>query len=142
MEDTQFHTSFSKQTWEMFKADQRQGLLQMLNLIRLRDQADYPDGRASTGAEAYKRYSDISAPVLQQLGGKIVWRGGHELTMVGPQSEIWDISFIAEYPNVEAFRDMMRNPTYREAMSHRQAGVLDSRLVRFSANTNGTSFAG
>lgn len=114
----------------------------MLNLIRLREKAAYPDGRVSTGAAAYKCYSDTSAPVFRELGGRIVWRGCFELMMVGPQSEIWDISFVAEYPSVQAFLDMMKNPTYREAMTHRQAGVLDSRLIRFAADVNGASFAG
>lgn len=140
--DNEFHTSFSRNTWEKFKEDQRQGPIHMLNLIRLREQAEYPDGRASTGAKAYRAYSDMSAPVFRQLGGKIVWRGVHELTMVGPHNEIWDIAFVAEYPSVRAFLDMMKNPTYQEAMGHRQAGVLDSRLVRFNADRLGSSFAG
>ncbi|MEJ6396093.1 DUF1330 domain-containing protein [Gymnodinialimonas sp. 2305UL16-5] len=142
MEDGQFHTSFSKKTWESFKALERSGPIQMLNLIRLRALAEYPDERGSTGLEAYKAYSDLSAPVFQALGGKIIWRGGHELTMVGPQSETWDIAFIAEYPSVQVFLDMMRNETYRDAMRHRQAGVLDSRLVRFASQNSGLSFAG
>lgn len=141
MAGNQLHTSFSKETWEKFKAAQRPGPIHMLNLIRLREQAEYHDGRVSTGANAYKCYSDMSSPVFQKLGGKIVWRGEHELTMVGPPGEVWDIAFIAEYPSVEAFLEMMENSTYREAMRHRQAGVLDSRLVRFGADALGTSFA-
>ncbi len=142
MTDNQLHTSFSKETWEKFKAAQRSGPIHMLNLIRLREQAEYHDSRISTGADAYKRYSDMSSPVFQKLGGKIVWRGEHELTMVGPHNEAWDIAFIAEYPNVEAFLEMMKNSTYRDAMRHRQAGVLDSRLVRFGPDVLGLSFAG
>ena len=141
MDQNRFHTSFSKEVWQQFKADQRPGPIHMLNLIRLRERAEYPDGRVSTGAEAYKAYSALSAPVFQKLGGKIVWRGGHELTMVGPHEEGWDIAFIAEYPTVAAFQNMMKSETYREAMIHRQAGVLDSRLVRFSTKDKGTSFA-
>lgn len=142
MDNRQLYASFSNDTWDQFKTDQRPGSLHMLNLIRLRENAEYSDGRASSGAEAYKTYSDISAPVFHSLGGKIIWRGGYELMMVGPQAETWDIAFIAEYPSVVAFMGMMKNPTYREAMTHRQAGVLDSRLVRFSSQRHGTSFAG
>lgn len=142
MEERRLFTSFSKDTWDQFKVDQRLGPLHMLNLIRLRENAEYPDNHASSGAEAYKTYSDISAPVFHSLGGKIIWRGGYELMVVGPQTEVWDIAFIAEYPSVAAFIDMMKNPTYREAMTHRQAAVLDSRLVRFSSPGHGTSFAG
>jgi uncharacterized protein (DUF1330 family) len=84
----------------------------------------------------------MSAPIFQRLGGTIVWRGGYELTMVGPKSEVWDIAFVAEYPNVQAFMGMMKEPTYRDAMIHRQAAVLDSRLVRFQSGASGQSFAG
>ena len=66
------YTSFSKDTWDAFKSKQRSGLVHMLNLIRLREKADYPDGRFCTGTEAYQAYSDLSAPVFQQLGGRIV----------------------------------------------------------------------
>ncbi len=135
-------TSFSKETWQAFKSADRAGPIHMLNLVKLRKTAEYPDGHEATGAEAYQRYSDLSEPVLRKLGGSIVWRGGFELMMVGPQQEIWDIAFVAEYPGVGAFVDMMRDPTYREAMAHRQAGVLDSRLVRFAPQPPGTGFAG
>lgn len=135
-------TSFSKETWQAFKDAGRAGPIHMLNLVRLREEAEYADGHKATGAEAYQRYSDISAPVLQKFGGRIVWRGAFELMMVGPSDETWDICFIAGYPGVSAFVEMMRDATYREAMLHRQAGVLDSRLVRFGAQPPGTGFAG
>ncbi|WP_108879491.1 DUF1330 domain-containing protein [Anderseniella sp. Alg231-50] len=135
-------TSFSKETWQAFKEADRAGPIHMLNLVKLREKAEYADGHEATGAEAYQRYGEISAPVLQKLGGKIVWRGGFELMMVGPQDVTWDIAFIAEYPGVGAFVEMMRDATYREAMVHRQAGVLDSRLVRFNAQSPGAGFAG
>ncbi len=135
-------TSFSKETWQAFKGADRAGPIHMLNLVRLREEAEYADGHEATGAEAYQRYSDISAPVLQKFGGSIVWRGAFELTMIGPPDETWDICFIAEYPGVGAFAEMMKDATYREAMLHRQAGVLDSRLVRFGAQHVGASFAG
>lgn len=142
MQDKQLYTNFSKETWDKFKAERRPGPIYMLNLIQLREHAEYPDGRVSTGADAYKCYSEISAPVFQELGGRIVWRGEHEMSMVGPQNEAWDIAFIAGYPSVEAFLVMMKSSIYREAMSHRQAGVQDSRLMRFGTSIPGASFEG
>lgn len=135
------HTSFTKETYLAFKEDDRTGPIHMLNLIRLREKADYEDGREASGAEAYRQYGIISAPVFQRLGGTIVWRGTHELTMIGPASEAWDISFIARYPTVEAFVQMLKDPTYREAMMHRQAAVADSRLVRYLPADHGSAFA-
>jgi hypothetical protein len=42
---------------------------------------------------------------------------------------VWDHCFIAEYPSVSAFVEMIRDPVYREAVKHRQAAVADSRLI-------------
>ena len=42
----------------------------MLNLVRFRDKATYPDGRNATGAEAYAAYARDSYPVFSRLGGR------------------------------------------------------------------------
>jgi hypothetical protein len=55
----------------------------MLNLVRFRDKTSYPDGREATGAEAYAAYARASYPVFSRLGGRIVWRGSFELTLIG-----------------------------------------------------------
>lgn len=136
------YTSFSDATWRAFREDARPGPIHMLNLIRLRAQAEYPDGRSATGAQAYAEYSRISAEPARALGMTIAWRGGFEIMMVGPETETWDICFVAEYPSVEAFIALMRHPDYRAAMAHRQAGVADSRLVRLKPELPGSTFLG
>jgi uncharacterized protein (DUF1330 family) len=112
----------------------------MLNLVRFRDQAAYPDGRDATGAQAYAAYGRDSYPVFSRLGGRIVWRGKFELILIGPSEETWDECFVAEYPSVAAFVAMLRDPGYREAVKHRQAGVLDSRLIRLAPAQTGSGF--
>lgn len=136
------HTSFSREAFAAFRADDRPGPVQMLNLIRLHEEAQYPEGPRGSGAEAFAAYGRISAPVLAQLGGRILWRGGFEQMLVGPEGERWDICFIAEYPNVEVFAGLFRDPVYREAMAHRQAAVKDCRLIRLGAREAGVTFAG
>ncbi len=130
----------TKETFAAFRASDRAGPIHMLNLVRLREQAAYPDGRAATGAEAYAAYGRESGPVFQRLGGAIVWRGKFELTLIGPSDERWDLCFIAEYPSVAAFVEMIRDPVYREAVKHRQAAVADSRLIRLAAVAPGENF--
>jgi len=93
-----------------------------------------------SGAEAYQSYGRESAPVFQRLGGKIVWQGKFELMLIGPAQERWDHCFIAEYPSVAAFVEMIRDPIYREAVKHRQAAVEDSRLVRLAPLPVGKTF--
>jgi uncharacterized protein (DUF1330 family) len=131
----------TRETFAAFRADDRAGAVHMLNLIRLHERAQYPDGRKATGAEAYAAYGRDSAPVLARLGGRIVWRGGFELMLIGPAEERWDVCFIAEYPSVAAFVEMVRDPAYREAVKHRQAAVADSRLIRLAPQAVGAGFA-
>lgn len=135
------HIGFDKESFEAFKGIERAGPIHMLNLVRLRDQAEYPDGRAATGAEAYAAYGRESQPVLERLGGRIVWRGRMEHMLIGPQDEAWDLCFIAEYPSGQAFVEMIYDPDYRKAMMHRQAGCVDSRLIRMEPQEAGGNFA-
>ncbi|MBI3699832.1 MAG: DUF1330 domain-containing protein [Afipia sp.] len=134
------HIDPTKEVFAAFRNNDRPGPIQMLNLVRLHARAKYPDGRDVSGAEAYQSYGRESAPVFQRLGGKIVWQGKFELMLIGPAQERWDHCFIAEYPSVEAFVEMIRDPVYREAVKHRQAAVEDSRLIRTAPMKIGMMF--
>src|SRR5258708_35715450 len=69
------HIDPTKEVFAQFKANDRAGPIHMLNLVRLRQQAAYPDGRKATGAEAYAAYGRESGTVFTRLGGRIVWQG-------------------------------------------------------------------
>lgn len=131
----------TKEDFARFRDRNRVGPIHMLNLVRFRERAAYPDAREVSGADAYRAYGRDSAPVFQRLGGRIVWRGTFELILIGPQREAWDKCFIAEYPSVDAFVEMIRDPIYREAVKHRQAAVADSRLIRLKPEAIGADFA-
>jgi len=130
----------TKESFAQFRAAERPGAIHMLNLIRLHAQARYADGRTATGAEAYAAYGRDSRPVFTRLGGRIVWQGAFELMLIGPPEERWDICFIAEYPSVAAFVEMIRDPVYRAAVKHRQAAVETSRLIRLKPRPAGIGF--
>ena len=141
------YLGFDGESFDAFRsverADGQTGPIHMLNLVKFRERADYEDGRAATGAEAYAAYGRESAPVFQRLGGKIIWRGAFEHMLIGPSGpeEAWDLCFIAEYPDVDAFVSMIKDPDYRTAMVHRQAGVKTSRLIRTKPLGQGATFA-
>ena len=132
----------TKEAFAAFRANDRAGPIHMLNLVRFRDKAAYPDGRDATGAQAYAAYGRDNYPIFSRLGGRIVWRGNFELILIGPSEEKWDECFIAQYPSVAAFVAMLRDPGYREAVKHRQAAVLDSRLIRLAPAQTGSGFGG
>ena len=121
--------------WEAFKALSRDRPIQMLNLIRLRERAEYPvghpdHGKAITGAEAYRQYGRTIGPHFARLNARQVWAGKPQVMVTGPQAEAWDLCFIAEYPSTQAFIDMVRDPDYRaNVVPHRTAAVADSRLL-------------
>lgn len=139
-DETQGHVDPSKERFGAFKDLPRDEPVHMLNLVRLKPEATYADGRKATGREAYAAYGRDSGPVFRRLGGRIVWTGRPDLMLIGPELEAWDIAFIAEYPSGQAFIDMIRDPIYREAVKHRQAAVADSRLVRMKPGAPGAGF--
>jgi uncharacterized protein (DUF1330 family) len=134
------HIDPTRERFAQFQAIGRDGPVQMLNLVRFRAQAAYEDGREATGREAYRAYAEASGPVFQRVGGRQVWIGRFEMTLIGPDDERWDAVFIAEYPNAAAFVEMVRDPVYREAVRHRQAAVEDSRLIRLAPASAGANF--
>ena len=121
--------------FDAFKALDRDRPVEMLNLVRFKPQATYPDdhplaGTSLSGAEAYANYGRETAHILAEVGGRILWRADYETTLIGPDAERWDAMFIAHYPTAHAFLAMISNPEYQKAVVHRQAAVETSRLVR------------
>ncbi len=123
--------------WTDFLALPRDEPVQMLNLIRLRDVADYPadhpdHGKSVSGSEAYEAYHRATGHVMARFGGRRVWSGKPQVQITGPVDEAWDMAVITEYPTAQAFIDMVRDPDYREGVSHRSAAVADARVVRIA----------
>jgi len=134
------HVDLVKEQFFALRDSQHQGAVHLLNLIRLRERADYPDGRNASGVEAYQTYGRMSEPVLARLGVKIIWEGQLETMLIGPGAESWDLFFVAEYPSVQAFVEIIRDPVYREAAAHRKAAALDSRLIALKPRPGATRF--
>ncbi|MBO9465528.1 DUF1330 domain-containing protein [Tropicibacter sp. R15_0] len=139
------HIDPTRAQFDLFKGLNRDETCEMLNLVKLRDHAAYPEGHALydqglSGAEAYARYGAESGPVLARVGGTILWRGAFRCTLIGPEGEDWDHVFIARYPSAHAFMAMVKDPDYARAVIHRQAGVATSRLIRNAPTETGDVF--
>ena len=105
------HVDPERQQFETFKALPRDHPIEMLNLVRLRDRAAYPEGHA-----------------LADAG------------LSGAEAERWDHGFIAFYPDAHAFLAMVTDPVYRSAVVHRQSAVATSRLIRCAPEAAGAAF--
>jgi uncharacterized protein (DUF1330 family) len=146
MTPTEGHVDPTRAQVDAFKALDRDAPCEMLNLVRLRAQAEYPEthalhGAGLTGAEAYARYGRDSALVLARVGGSILWRGDWRGLLIGPEAEHWDHLFVARYPSAHAFLAMVKDPDYAVAVVHRQAAVLTSRLIRTAPAATRKAFA-
>lgn len=122
-----------------FKALPRDQPIHLLNLIRYRERATYPEGsefsgRGWTGAQAFAEYFRLLLPRIKALGGGLIWEGRLECVMTGPAEFEWDKVFIMGLPGANAFFALVTDPGYKaEVVIHRTAGVQDSRLVRYRA---------
>jgi len=134
------HIDPTPEQFAAFKSLNREKPLNMMNLVRLRDLANYTDRRGGTGAEAYAAYGKESGPIFKGVGGEIIWRGSPKAMMIGPKDETWDIAFIAHYPSLNAFLAMIMNPAYQAIVFHRQAAVADSRLLANHELTSSSEF--
>jgi len=126
--------------FDAFKELPRDEPVMMLNFLRFLEKANYEDGREATGAEAYAAYGREAAPIFNRVGGEIIWRGKPEAMVIGPTDKQWDLIFIARYPTANAFLEMVADPDYQLAVKHRQAAVLDSRLIRTTGLDAGEGF--
>jgi len=127
----------SRENWQQFKDLPRDKPIHMLNLIKFRDLAEYPEGhpmhgKGLTGREAYEIYKEGFQRVVAGDGAAMVWETPMECVVTGPAGE-WDEAFVMGYPNSVAFMVMVKNEEYvRDVVPHRTAAVADSRLIRFS----------
>ena len=135
------HIGWTQDQWQAFKDLPRDTPLNMLNLVRVRDWADYGDDQIISGLDAYKTYGRDSQTAFAKVGGRVLWRGTFETSLIAPADEYWDFCFIAYYPNAAAFIAMQFDPDYQAAVKHRQAAVLDSRLIRMGELDLGDNFA-
>ncbi|MBS0469669.1 MAG: DUF1330 domain-containing protein [Proteobacteria bacterium] len=104
----------------------------MLNLLKFRDKAVYPDGRETTltGREAYQIYGDAMQKFVERNGGKFMFAANIEQLVIGEVEEMWDICALVEYPSAAAFAKIATSPEVAEIGVHRAAGLAGQLLIR------------
>ncbi len=111
------------------------GEIVMLNLLRLRDVADYsasPElapARPISGAEAYERYIAHTMPFLTASGGALMFLGAGGPFLIGPAGERWDRAMLVRQKSAQAFIAFATDRAYLAGLGHRTAAIEDSRLL-------------
>src|SRR5690606_29735578 len=112
--ETPAHVDPTREAIGLFRDLPADRPIAMINLLRFRTAAGYPSDHSDahkdrTGAEAYAVYGRAAAAPFARSGGRQLWLGRPEITLIGPADEIWDLAFIAWYPTAEAFLGMLRD---------------------------------
>ena len=99
------------------------GPVVMVNLLRLRDR------------DAYRRYSELTMPLIKARGGTVIWAGDGEAVAYGhAEGDRWDYVVLVKYPSRAAFLDMLASPEYAAANVHREKAV-DKHVILASRET-------
>jgi uncharacterized protein (DUF1330 family) len=86
--------------------------------------ADAGTTKTTTGAGAYRDYSDQVVKMVESRGGKVIWTGRPENVLIGDsEADDWDLVALVSYPSRAAFIDMVTSPKYEEAHAHRERGL-------------------
>ena len=104
----------------------------MVNLLKFKTHAEYPDGSDAhlTGAQAYARYGEEVRELVERLGGKIRYQGRVSGLLLGEVEELWDAVALAEYPSLAAFQAMALSPAMHAIEHHRKAGLAGQLNIR------------
>lgn len=104
----------------------------MLNLLKFKETAEYPDGSDAnlSGAEAYARYGRAIQACLAAVDGKQIYAGPVTGLMIGEVEDLWDMVALVEYPSLAAMQKMVSSPEYQAIEVHRKAGLAGQLNIR------------
>jgi uncharacterized protein (DUF1330 family) len=98
------------------------GPVVMLNLAAFRS------GGGSGGA-AFARWAERAVPMVESVGGKVLFAGRGDQVLIGDPSEQWDFVAVHWYPSRRVFLEMVTSPAYREASGDREKALARSLMV-------------
>ncbi|MFZ0252016.1 MAG: DUF1330 domain-containing protein [Acidimicrobiales bacterium] len=109
------------------------GPLQFVNLLSYYAEARYPEGHelagaGLSGAEAYARYGAVALEQVVRRGGQLTLYNDVLQVLIG-RTGPWDQIAVMQYPEVDTFVDMIRDPDYRAGLVHRDAGLAATAIL-------------
>jgi uncharacterized protein (DUF1330 family) len=105
-----------------------EGPVVMLNLLKFKPRE---------GASEYNKYGGADVQMVEATGGKVLWMGKVDQTLIGPVDEAWDAIALVQYPSRKAFVEMTSTKDYDAAHEHRESG-LERTLVLACTPRGGT----
>jgi uncharacterized protein (DUF1330 family) len=130
--DVENHVYPTASRVEALLADDSGDPVVMVNLLKFRPKAVYPDGRPSdlTGRQAYDLYASAMQKVIEKNGGRLLFGGDIASLVIGEVGDLWDTCVLVEYPSAAAFAAIVTSPEVTEIGVHRAAGLDGQLLIR------------
>jgi uncharacterized protein (DUF1330 family) len=130
--DVENHVYPTASRVEELMADDSGHPVVMVNLLKFRPKAVYPDGRPSdlTGRQAYDLYAASMQKVIEENGGRLLFGGDVASLVIGEVGDLWDTCVLVEYPSAAAFATIVTSPEVTEIGVHRAAGLEGQLLIR------------
>ncbi|WP_420431837.1 DUF1330 domain-containing protein [Hyphobacterium sp.] len=103
----------------------------MLNLLRFREKAAYPDGRDADlpGKDAYFRYAVPMTQLVLKAGGSLDFTGDMGPLLIGEIEDDWHMAAIMTYPSPRTLVEISLTPEFAEIAVHRKAGLEGQLLI-------------
>jgi hypothetical protein len=89
-----------------------------------------------SGREAFQRYINHTLPFLQESGGEINFLGEGGKYFIGPDAEKWDLAMLIRQSSLGGFMEFASNDAYIAGLGHRNAAIIDSRLLPLVEHQN------
>jgi uncharacterized protein (DUF1330 family) len=97
-----------------------EGPVVMLNLLKFKPRE---------GASEYNKYGESAVQMVEARGGKVLWMGKVDQTLIGPVDDVWDAIALVQYPSRKAFVEMTSTKEYDAAHEHRESGLERTLLL-------------
>ena len=97
-----------------------EGPVVMMNLLKF---------KSREGASEYSKYGQSAVQMVEARGGKVLWMGKVDQTLIGPVDEAWDAVALVQYPSRKAFVEMTSTEEYDAAHEHRESGLERTLLL-------------
>ena len=111
---------------------EEQGPMVMVNLLKFKEKAEYPDGSnpEMSGRDAYLVYGAAVQKCLELVGGRGMFSGDVTGLILGHVEDLWDMVALAYYPSPQAMVEMVGLPEYQGIEIHRFAGLAGQLNIR------------
>lgn len=103
-----------------YLAEDPGGPVVMLNLLRF---------KADGGRERYLQYVEHFNRTAKPYGAQTVYLGDGLTALVAEPGQSWDAVLLVQYPNRQAFADMVRDPEYQKG-THLRTEALEEAVLQ------------